>query len=171
MIKVLFRQKQGSRATRFLIAGEGGQGVQVIAEILAQAAFLENKKALYIPNFGVEQRGGVSLAFVIVDEKPVVYPKFAKADILAVLSQRSWERIKNYVGLQTKIIKGPAVEGGKSSNLPPKVWNVIVLGKINKLGKVVSQENLIKALEKRFAKQFEKNPDLRKLDIRALTEV
>jgi len=156
---------------KILIAGEGGQGIQAIAEILARAAFLESKQALYIPNFGVEQRGGVSLAFVTIDSQPIVYPKFEKADILAILSERSWERIKNYVGLQTKIIKGPAVEGGKSSNLPPKVWNVVVLGKINKLGKVISQENLIKALEKRFAKQFEKNPDLRKLDIRALTEV
>ncbi len=142
---------------KVLIAGEGGQGIQAIAEILAKAAFLENKKALYIPNFGVEQRGGVSLAFVVIDEKPVVYPKFAKADILAILSNRSWERIKDYVGPQTKVIKG--------SN------NIVVLGKINKIGRVVSQESLIKALEERFAKQFEKKPELRKIDLRAIKDV
>ncbi len=141
---------------KVLIAGEGGQGIQAIAEILAKAAFLENKKALYIPNFGVEQRGGVSLAFVIIDDKPVVYPKFAKADILAILSNRSWERIKDYVGPQTKVIKG--------SN------NIVVLGKINKIGRVVSQESLIKALEERFAKQFEKKPELKELDLKALNE-
>jgi hypothetical protein len=59
----------------------------------------------------------------------------------------------------------------RGENLPPKVWNVAVLGKINKIGEIVSQESLTKALERRFAKQFEKKPDLRKLDIRALTEV
>jgi len=155
---------------KVLIAGEGGQGVQVIAEILARAAFLEGKKSLYIPNFGVEQRGGVSLAFVVVDEKPVVYPKFAKADILAVLANRSWERIKDYISPQTKVIKGPAFEGGEKSNFPPKVWNVVVLGKINKIGKIVLQENLIQALENRFAKQFEKNPELKDLDLKALNQ-
>ena len=153
---------------KILIAGEGGQGVQVMAEILARAAFLEGKKASYIPNFGVEQRGGVSLAFVVIDEKPIVYPKFAKADILAVLADRSWERVKDYLDQQTKVIKGPAFEGGEKSNFPSKVWNIVVLGKINKIGKVVLQENLIKALENRFAKQFEKKPELRELDVKAL---
>jgi len=142
---------------KILMAGEGGQGVQAIAEILAKAAFLENKKALYIPNFGVEQRGGVSLAFVIIDDQPVVYPKFAKADLLAVLSERSWERVKDYVDTQTKIIK--------------EVNNMTILGKINKIGKIVSQGNLIKALDQRFTKQFAQNPELRKLDIKALTKV
>jgi len=156
---------------KILIAGEGGQGVQAMAEILARAAFLEGKKASYIPNFGVEQRGGVSLAFVVIDEKPVVYPKFAKADILAVLADRSWARVKDYLDQQTKVIKGPAFEGGEKSNFPSKVWNVAVLGKINKVGRIVSQENLVKALEQRFAKQFKKNPELRNLDIEALKRV
>lgn len=166
---------------KVLIAGEGGQGIQAIAEILAKAAFLENKKALYIPNFGVEQRGGVSLAFVIIDDKPVVYPKFAKAEILAILSNRSWERIKDYADKETKIIFGPAVTEKnlpkvaylfhlRGGSLPAKVWNILVLGKINKVGKIVSQENLIKALEARFAKQFEKKPELKELDLKALNE-
>lgn len=155
---------------KILIAGEGGQGVQVMAEILARAAFLEGKKASYIPNFGVEQRGGVSLAFVVIDEKPVVYPKFAKADILAVLADRSWERVKDYFDEQTKVIKGPAFEGGEKSNFPPKVWNIVVLGKINKIGRVVLPENLIKTLENRFAKQFEKKPELKELDLKALNQ-
>ena len=164
---------------KVLIAGEGGQGIQAIAEILAKAAFLEGKKSLYIPNFGVEQRGGVSLAFVVINERPVVYPKFAKANILAILSDRSWERVKDYVNQETKIILGPAVKKEdlpkvaylfhlRGGNLPPKVWNVVVLGKINKAGKIVSLKNLIQALEARFAKQFKKNPELRKLDMEAL---
>jgi len=167
---------------KVLIAGEGGQGVQVITEILAKAAFLEGKKSLYIPNFGVEQRGGVSLAFVVIDEKPVVYPKFARADFLAILADRSWERVKDYVDQKTKIILGPATKKEdlpkvaylfhlRGGSLPPKVWNILVLGKINKVGKIVSQESLIEALDQRFAKQFEKNPELKRLDLKALQEV
>ena len=37
---------------RIAIAGEGGQGVQLIGEVLAEAAFAAGKEALYIPNFG-----------------------------------------------------------------------------------------------------------------------
>jgi len=82
---------------KILFAGEGGQGVQVVAEMLAKAAFLDGKKSLYIPNFGVEQRGGVSLAFVVIDEKSVTYPKFGKAHILAIFSDRSINRVKRYI--------------------------------------------------------------------------
>jgi 2-oxoglutarate ferredoxin oxidoreductase subunit gamma len=38
---------------RIALAGEGGQGVQSVAEILAEAAYNENKQAIYIPNFGL----------------------------------------------------------------------------------------------------------------------
>lgn len=155
---------------KVLFAGEGGQGVQAAAEILALAAFNEGKKALYIPNFGVEQRGGVSLAFVVIDEKAVVYPKFAQADILAVLSDRSLPRIKPYQGKQTKTILGPACGGGIKSDLPAKTGNILVLGEVNRLGKIVKSESLIAAMEKRFARQFEKDPSLRQLDLKALKE-
>jgi 2-oxoglutarate ferredoxin oxidoreductase subunit gamma len=153
---------------KILFAGEGGQGVQVIAEILAKAAILENKQATYIPNFGVEQRGGISLAFVKIKKEPVVYPKFEKADILAVLSDRAWPRVKQYQNSKTKIIRGPAVKDGLASNLPPKVWNIVVLGSVNKTGAIVKTESLVKAMEERFVKQFEKNPELKNLDIAAL---
>lgn len=90
---------------KILIAGEGGQGIQTAAKILAQAAFLENKEVTYIPNFGVEQRGGFSLAFVIIDSQPITYPKFKTADILAVLTEKVMPRVKRYQSKKTKVIK------------------------------------------------------------------
>jgi len=153
---------------KILFAGEGGQGVQVAAEILAKAGFIEGKKVTYIPNFGVEQRGGVSLAFVMIDDKPIVYPKFETADVLAVFSERSFERINNYLGPKTKLIKGPMVKNGLKSNFPAKIGNLVVLGTVNKIIEMIKFENLVKAMEERFTKQFEKNPDLRKLDSQAL---
>ena len=153
---------------KILFAGEGGQGVQVIAEILTKAAIDEGKKATYIPNFGVEQRGGISLAFVIIEDKPVVYPKFEKADLLVVLSDRSWERVEPYLDSKTTVIKGPAMKDGLQSSLPPNVWNIVVLGHLNGTGRIVNQEFLAKAMEERFANQFQKDPELRKLDMEAL---
>jgi len=167
---------------KVLFAGEGGQGVQVVAEILAKAAFLDGKKSLYIPNFGVEQRGGVSLAFVVVDEKPVVYPKFDKADILVIFSDRFVQRVKSYIDNQTKIILTPAVKEDsefkndsfvkiKAKDFPVKTWNILTLAEANKLGKIVTKDNLRQALEKRFANQFAKDKSLKEMDLKALGEI
>lgn len=87
---------------KLLIAGEGGQGVQTIAQLLAETAALEGEYVTYIPNFGVEQRGGVSLAFVQISQnRQIEYPKFSKADILVVLCDRAIPRTKQYLGLNT----------------------------------------------------------------------
>lgn len=153
-----------------LFAGEGGQGVQAIAEILARAAFLDGKQSLYIPNFGVEQRGGVSLAFVVIDTNPVVYPKFAKADLLLILSNRSFERVSQYIGEKTEIIRGPGIKDGIKTTLPTKVWNILLLGRVNKLRKIVSKESLVEAINLRFKKQFGRDPKLRKMDMEALNQ-
>jgi 2-oxoglutarate ferredoxin oxidoreductase subunit gamma len=86
------------KRVKIIIAGEGGQGVQSIGELLAEAAFQAGQQGLYIPNFGVEQRGGVSIAFVqIATDGAIGAPKFQKADLLAVLSERSAERTQGYL--------------------------------------------------------------------------
>lgn len=89
------------RLVKIAIAGEGGQGVQSIADILAEAGNVEGKEALYIPNFGIEQRGGVSLAYVQIGEKLIGSPKFEKGDVVVALSERAVNRIVSYVGSNT----------------------------------------------------------------------
>jgi 2-oxoglutarate ferredoxin oxidoreductase subunit gamma len=87
--------------TKIALAGEGGQGVQSIAEILAEAANQEGKNALYIPNFGVEQRGGVSVAYVQISDGHIGAPKFIEADILIPLSPRAVKRTTEHAGKNT----------------------------------------------------------------------
>ena len=91
-------------AIRMVLAGEGGQGVQIIANILAESANAEGKEAIYIPNFGVEQRGGVSIAFVQIDDQRINSPKFPKADIVVALSNRAVNRTRQYVDGRTTFI-------------------------------------------------------------------
>lgn len=125
---------------KILIAGEGGQGIQTAAQVLAKAAFVEQKKVLYIPNFGVEQRGGASIAFLVIDEKPVVYPKFEKADILVILSERIVNRVKKYQGPSTKLIRDKN--------------NLSALKKVLKLTKIVKKENVKNALMEKLGAKF-----------------
>lgn len=92
------------KVTKVVVAGEGGQGVQVIGEILALAAYMDGKESVYIPNFGVEQRGGVSIAFVQLGDEPIGAPKFKYAHIVAALSERAIERTRGYVTSDTILI-------------------------------------------------------------------
>ncbi|MGE5585687.1 MAG: 2-oxoacid:acceptor oxidoreductase family protein [Bacillota bacterium] len=93
-----------SRDVRIALAGEGGQGVQLVGEVLALAGFIAGLHSLYIPNFGVEQRGGVSLAYVQIARHPIGSPKFRHADVLVALSDRSIERTRSLVGPQTLLM-------------------------------------------------------------------
>lgn len=155
---------------KILLAGEGGQGVQLVGELLAKAAFLEGKGSFVIPNFGVEQRGGISLAFVVIDTKAVVYPKFEKADYLIIFCDRAIERVNHYIGPETQVIYGPAVtvKPGLHTTLPSSAWNIFLLGELLRQTKVVNLETIKTAMEERLGERFAKNPQIRDLDYRAL---
>ncbi len=206
------------RLVKIIIAGEGGQGVQTIGELLAEAAYISGKQALYIPNFGVEQRGGVSIAFVQIAEGKIGSPKFQKADLLVVLSQRSVERTKDYLkqdsiylydesNIQAPLIDDQAVgvhgydtvapeafakmvgTGEGEAILPPKkgliqlgipaakvakeqltprVFNIIILGALVSVSKVMDPEKIKEALERKLGEKFKLNPKLRELNFNAL---
>lgn len=181
--------KTGSKKKliKIVVAGEGGQGVQAVAEILAEAAYEEGRQALYIPNFGVEQRGGVSIAFLQIGDQPIGAPKFQTGDIVVALSGRAVVRTRQYVGPQTilvydnlaevkeedlprqaaQILSIPAVETAKKE-LHPRVFNVMILGAVIGATGVVTMEDAKKALEKRLGYKFEQDPKLRELNYRAL---
>jgi len=162
--------------THVLIAGEGGQGVQTIAEILARAAFLEGKHSTYIPNFGVEQRGGVSIAFAQISDKEIVFPKFDKADIMIILCHRAIKRAERYFGKKTLYIydsillkhKGIGIKATTlAKSLSPKVFNMIILGFLStKLP--IKKQSVIRGMEEVLGKKFRKNPQIRELNLKAL---
>lgn len=176
-----------AEVTKIMLAGEGGQGVQSVAEILADAANTEGKEALYIPNFGVEQRGGVSIAFLQIGDERIGAPKFNIGDIVVALSERAIIRTRQYVGEKTvfvydssieidenelpknaaKILAIPALEVAQKE-LHPRVFNVIILGAIVQATKVVEAQGAKDAIEKKLGYKFEQNPKLRELNYKAI---
>lgn len=172
---------------RIALAGEGGQGVQSVAEILAEAAYNENKQAIYIPNFGLEQRGGVSIAFIQVSDKRIGAPKFNKADVVIAMSERAVSRTVGYSDNNTlfvydpgfkvdpadlpkeakQIIGLPAIDTA-NNQLHPRVFNIIIMGAVIGLTNMVTFEAAKAALEHKLGYKFEKNPDLRELNFKAL---
>lgn len=176
-----------AKAIKIVLAGEGGQGVQSVAEIIAEAANEEGKQCLYIPNFGVEQRGGVSVAFVQIGDEVIGAPKFEIGDIVIALSDRAIYRTKQYVGLKTtfvydssidvpaeaipnnarRVLAIPAIDISKKE-LHPRVFNIIIMGAVVGATGVISEKDAKKAIEKKLGYKFENQPKLRELNFSAI---
>jgi Pyruvate/2-oxoacid:ferredoxin oxidoreductase gamma subunit/NAD-dependent dihydropyrimidine dehydrogenase PreA subunit len=118
---------------KLLIAGEGGQGVQVLAKIITNTAYALGYNVSYIPHYGVEMRMGISFAFVQIQKNPISYPKFKSADILAIMTARELEISKTFYAKNTRIINvvnfRSEIDKLKLSN---KSLNMILLGIIIK---------------------------------------
>ncbi len=171
--------------TKIVLAGEGGQGVQSIAKILVEAGYEAEKQVLYIPNFGVEQRGGVSIAFCQIADETIGEPRYSKGDIVVMLSDRALDRCETYVDENTTMIydssvctrapkckgkKTIAIEANKIANeqLSARVFNIIILGVILAATNVVDIEDAKKAMELALGKKFDAKPELRELNYKAL---
>lgn len=171
---------------KIIVAGEGGQGGQTVAKILAYTAFLDGMYSLYVPNFGVEQRGGVSIAFLQISDTPIPYPKFAKADVLVVLSDRAIKRVENYVDQHTKIIfnntliKATGCRACEEIGIDAttlairdfnyQVLNMIILGSLAaalEKWSNLSFEKLENAIKKQLSHKYKKRPQLEKLNMDA----
>lgn len=176
-----------AKAVKIALAGEGGQGVQSVAEIIAEAANEEGREALYIPNFGVEQRGGVSVAYLQIGDERIGSPKFQTADIVVALSERAVKRTVQYVDEKTvfvydtsiegieddlpknaaRVLGIPAIEVSKNE-LHPRVFNIIIMGAVVKATGVISEDDAKAALEKKLGYKFEQDPKLRELNFKAI---
>ena len=176
------------KAWKIALAGEGGQGVQSVAQILAEAANDQGREALYIPNFGVEQRGGVSVAYLQIGDTAIGAPKFQTADIVVALSDRAIHRTRKYAGPETVFVYDSGIEGITDEDLPknakkvlgipalevaknelhPRVFNVIIMGAVVKATEVVPEDKVKEAIEKKLGYKFEQNPKLREMNFKAI---
>lgn len=170
---------------KILIAGEGGQGIQTLAKILSSTAFACDKLVTFLPNFGIEQRGGVSLAFIQISDRVISFPKFQKADIVVILAPRAISRVKSYFEKDTVLIFDnsliseseiseikaekvaiPASNIAKEK-LIPKVFNVIILGALTAEIGGLSWQKAEKEIISGFADKIKKEPQLKHFNIKA----
>lgn len=145
------------------LSGSGGQGLILGGIILAEAALMDNKEAIQSQSYGPEARGGASKAEVIISDSPIYYPKVQNCDILLSLTQKSCDKYlknlkeggtliiddeielpnteKSYKIYKLPILKTAANDIGKAM-----VANIVALGSLNEITKVVSDESLKKAI-------------------------
>ncbi|MDF2520789.1 MAG: 2-oxoglutarate ferredoxin oxidoreductase subunit gamma [Clostridia bacterium] len=153
------------------LSGSGGQGLLLAGIILAEAAIIEGKNAVQTQSYGPEARGGASKSEVLISEDVIDFPKVRICDILLSLTQKSYEEyneglkdggmliIDNSVeieeGTKYKIYSMPIIDTAVDVLGKPMVTNIVALGAIVGVTKIVSTSALEAAVLKRVPKGTE----------------
>lgn len=94
------------------IGGIGGQGIITGATILCEAAVAEGMDVTMIPHHEPAVRGGRSLVYTVISDRPVDCPCFDEADIAVCLSQEALESMSDMIGSSTTLIFDESVDCG-----------------------------------------------------------
>ncbi len=151
--------------SEIIISGFGGQGVLSMGKILAYTGMMEGKEVTWMPAYGPEQRGGTANVTVIISDGRISSPILSKYDIAIVLNQPSLDKFEPKVkpgGILIYdgfgIINPPTRKDisvyrvnamDKAAQMKnSKVFNMIVLGGLLEVRKVVDDQSVEKALKK-----------------------
>src|SRR5512147_2880295 len=155
------------------LSGEGGQGIVLAGVILAEAAAIyDGKNATQSQVYGPESRGGASKAEVIISDEDIDYPKALSVDLLLALTQPAADKYGADIrpsGIvvtdSAKVATPPAgtfavhnlpiIETAKDTIGKIMVANIVSLGVIVGLSKVVSRQAIEQAVLGRVPKGTE----------------
>ena len=152
--------------------GSGGQGIITAGIILAEAASIyDGKKAVQSQAYGPESRGGASRAEVIISDEDIDYPKATSIDAMLALTQEAYtkfhkdvksggiilidsDEVKDIPRGDFKVYAFPIIS--TAANVLGKVItaNIISLGLITELTKIVSHDAIEKAVLSRVPAAF-----------------
>jgi len=154
-----------------IFAGFGGQGVLSMGKLLAYAAMKEGKEVSWMPSYGPEMRGGTANCMVNISDEMISSPIVNEYDVAVVLNLPSLHKFEEKVkkgGIliwESSTIKEapartdirvyalPAIEKATKDLGDTKVMNMLVLGALVKLTKVVKEESLLIALKDSLPKR------------------
>jgi len=160
-----------------IVYGRGGQGAKTTAEIIAQAAVLEDRFVQAFPEFGPERSGAPVQTFVRIFDKPIktrepvtspdcfmvldetlldVFDGFEELDknvVLVINTRETSESILSKINFKGKLILIDA------SGLSVKVVgenrpNTVILGKFSAATKMVKLENIVKVFRSKYQEKL-----------------
>ncbi|OGC83520.1 MAG: 2-oxoglutarate ferredoxin oxidoreductase subunit gamma, partial [candidate division Zixibacteria bacterium RBG_16_43_9] len=150
------------------LSGSGGQGLVFAGTILSEAlGIFEGKNVSQTQSYGPEARGGASRSDIVFSSGEIYYPKALKLDLLLALTQESCDTY--YPNLKDdgillidsdlvdqpparEVISLPFTRTARENLGTPVVANVIALGVIVSLIKIVSKESIIEAIKSKSPK-------------------
>jgi 2-oxoglutarate ferredoxin oxidoreductase subunit gamma len=145
-------------------SGSGGQGIILAGVILAEAACLyEKKNAIQTQSYGPEARGGASKSEVVISDSYIDYPKTLSINTLICLTQEACntyskdlskggilivdsDMVQEIPDKGFKVYKLPFLKTAAENVGKAFVINIVALGSLIEITKVVSKEAIEKAV-------------------------
>lgn len=146
------------------LSGEGGQGLVLAGKILAEAAAIyDERNATQSQSYGPEARGGASKSEVIISDGEIDYPKAERLDLQLALTQEAldkyWKDLRPGGWLlidseavtrvpegEWRIVRVPFERLARERLGKAVVANIVALGVIVRLTRIVSEEGAEKAI-------------------------
>ncbi|MHA1629258.1 MAG: 2-oxoacid:acceptor oxidoreductase family protein [Candidatus Heimdallarchaeota archaeon] len=150
-----------------MIRGIGGQGVKLAGSIIGQAAIYDHRHAVQSMKYGSAITGGETRSEIKVSTERIIYPRMTDIDVYVALTQ---DDLENFFDAQiyltaTEVAKTiPKVIKDKLILAPMltiseqvgsrKTMNMVLLGVLNQLFNLASDDSFEKAIEKLTAPKF-----------------
>ncbi len=164
----MYSGNNGNKEFGVRFCGIGGMGVVLTSIIFGKSAIYDNKFAIQTQSYGAEQRGTKVKSDVVISKSEIVtYPMIEKADALIAFSQESFDYyVKDITDDCVIIINSNLIQCNDQKNHLYKIpandiatelknkrgANMVILGALGKITKLVSKESLIKAISDSVSK-------------------
>lgn len=160
--------------------GRGGQGAVTSAELLAQAAIIEDQHAHAFPSFGPERRGAPVMSFTRISASPIrVRAEITEPDAVVVLdpnlmaianvtsglkangvvvinTKKQAKQIKKEFGLKYSVATVDATKIARET-LGVPITNTTMVGALVRALGVVKLDSIEEPLKHRFGRLAERN--------------
>ena len=162
------------------LSGFGGQGVVLAGALLGQAGAIDGKHVAGSNSYGAQARGSGCKSEIVFSNRPIDFPHLTTADILIAMSQGAYNMyfkdVKDGSGLilydqgqvvpkedlSVKQIGIPATEQAFKRLNNKQAANIVFLGALIELTKIVSPKAIRKAIQTHVSGSF------RDLNLKAL---
>lgn len=152
------------------ISGLGGQGVVLAGQILGRAAVDEGKNAVQTQSYGAEVRGSAAKSEVIISEDKIGFPVVRKCDVLIAMNQEAIDRylkdlkgdgvllvdstyVKKTPETKAKVFQIPATENAEKTFGKRIYANMLMLGALTKIARIVNEKTVERAINETVAKK------------------
>lgn len=155
------------------LSGAGGQGLILIGKILAEAAAIyDNKNATQSQSYGPEARGGASRSEVIISDEDIDFPKAINIDLLLAMTQEAVDKytvdmkengvviiddhfVKKVPEGNFRVYSFPITQIAEEKIGRKIVANIVALGAMERLSRIISEDAVINAIRARVPKGTE----------------
>ena len=162
------------------LSGFGGQGIVLAGVLLGEAGVIDGKYVAGSNSYGAQARGSGCKSEIVFSDGPIDFPHLMTADILIAMSQGAYDifcgDVKEKSGLilfdQGQVIPReglkviqigiPATEYALKKLKNKQMANIVLLGALIEITKIVSLEAMEKAIQTHVSERF------RSLNLKAL---